>query len=409
MKKILIAETNDLTAGPLAQAIQDLGYEPLFLIQPEEHAGEVLNSLQQVPVRWVQERLDDHGLLKLTKKNNGVAGILTLADLYVPQAARVARCREIRGLAPEVAELNNKAVLQQAMPEYVPPGMVLNAPPSAAERSALVDLLTRFGKLRMKPACGTGGVGQVTIAGKADLDAFLCHCPDWRWVAQVHLPSNQYGLYSLEGFVHQGCLHEVGISRRRRRGATETGSFFPVHSDERITPAVRERMRRVIQTACARVSVAPQAQNFWFHAEFLVGPDGQVFWIDPNLGRIGGAAILWHLALSMGVGPALIARHFVSLTLGIGSLPDLPRARIETESILYTLDTPATITAVDDSESRLPIHVRLVDPGMTVSEYAPDNWDVIGIAVGTAPQKIPAQVDKIRIHTSDGRVLQPCY
>jgi hypothetical protein len=51
----------------------------------------------------------------------------------------------------------------------------------------------------------------------------------------------------------------------------------------------------------------------------------------------------------------------------------------------------------------------LIDPGMAVGEYAPDNRDVIGIAVGRAGQNIPAEVDKIRIHSADGRVLQPCY
>jgi hypothetical protein len=409
MKTILMVETSDMTPGPLARAVTDLGYRPLFLVQPGEHAGDVLRSLSEVRVRWVDGRLDEECLHELTESDDTVAGIVTLADLYVLPAARAARRRGVRGLAPEVAALNDKATLQQTMAENCPPGRVFDTPPSAADRGALQVLLARTGKLRIKPAWGTGGALQATVATGEELDAFLDRCPARRWVAQAYLPGSRYGLYSLEGFVHQGRLHEVGVSRRRRLGATETGTFFPISDDERITPAVRGRMRHILQTACARLPVAPGAQNFWFHSEFLVGGDGEVFWIDPNLGRIGGAAILWHLALSMGVDPSLVARHFVSLTLGIGPLPDLPEPTVPTESLLYVLDTPATVTAVDDSASRLPLHTRLVDPGTAVGAYAQDNRDVLGIAVGRADQHIAAEVDKIRIHTSDGRVLRPCY
>ena len=409
MKTILIVETSDLTPRPLSQSITELGYKPLFLIALGEHAGDVQSALCECPVRYEAGWLDDESLLQLTEKDDSIAGILTLADLYVAPAARLARCRGVKGLAPDIAELNSKAVLQQTMTAFCPTGLVFNTPPTDADRGALQTLLASASKLRIKPAWGTGGALQSTIADLEELNSFLDRCPARCWVAQAYLPPSRYGLYSLEGFVHQGRLHEVGISRRRRRGTTETGTFFPVFSDERITSSARDRMRETIQTACARLPVAPEAQNFWFHAEFLIGSDGDVFWIDPNLGRIGGAAILWHLALSMSVDPALVARHFVSLTLGLAPLPHLPEPRIETESILYILDTPVTVSRVDASDCRLPVHVCLTDPGMAVGEYAPDNWDVIGIAVGRADQNIPAEVDKIRIHSADGRVLQPCY
>src|SRR5262249_35085301 len=152
--------------------------------------------------------------------------------------------------------------LQQMMSEYCPPGTVFNTPPSDGERRALQGLLSHEGKLRIKPAWGTGGAGQATIEDEAELDLFLNQCPAWRWVAQAYLPSSQYGLYSLEGFVHQGLLHEVGISRRRRRGSTETGTFFPVFADERITQDVRRRMQHIIQTACAKIPVKPRLLNF---------------------------------------------------------------------------------------------------------------------------------------------------
>jgi hypothetical protein len=409
MKTLLIAETNDLTPGPLAGAIRELGYRPLFLVHPGEHAGDVLRALQDLPVHWLERQLDEEYLLQLAVENGPVAGVVTLADLYVAPAARAARRAGVPGLAPEVAALNNKAVLQQLLVEFCPPGMSFDSPPTEAERSALGALLARAGTVRIKPAWGTAGVLQVTLRAEAELDAFLDDCPARRWLAQAFLPSSRSGLYSLEGFVHRGRLHELGVSRRRRRGAAETGTFFPVIAEERLTPGVRQRMRLTLETACTRLPLAPEAQNFWFHAEFLVGSDGDVFWIDPNLGRVGGAAILWHLALAMGVDPVLVARHFVCLTLGMAPLPELPAATVLTESILYILETPATITALDDGACRLPFHTRLVDPGMAVGPYAQDNWDCLGIAFGRADQDIPGEVDKIRIHTSDGRRLRPCY
>jgi hypothetical protein len=408
MKKVLIVETNDLSPGLLGRAILELGYQPLFLVHPGEHAGDVLGELASFPVHWVDERLDDEYLLRFLAQDDAIAGIVTLADLFVAAAARAARRAGLPGLAPEIAQMNNKADLQQTMAEYCPPGRPFHTPTTAAERGALHALLAGAGRLRIKPAWGTGGAGQCVVASDAGLDNFLERAPARRWVAQAFLPGSRYGLYSLEGFVHQGRLHDLGISRWRRFGLTQTGNLFPVWADERITPAVRERMRHTLRTACARLPLAPAALNFWFHAEFLVG-SGEVYWIDPNLGRFGGAEIPWHLALSMGVDPTLLARHFVSLTLGLGPLPDLPEPMVETESIGYVLDTPATIAAVDDSACRLPFHRLLIDPGMTVGAYAEDTWDFIGVALGRADQDIPAEVDKIRILTSDGRVLRPCY
>ncbi len=409
-KRLVFIESSDIGVKYSGQAARALGFEPLFLCDLRHYQADPRAQLSEFEViDCPTANIDDLG--RRLQSYTDIAAITSFADIRMRIAYETARRLGVQSIDPTVCALKDKSTVQGLVPEFSPStiAFTLDKVPSA-EISALFQ---RAGSLIIKPVDSAGALGLMAISSQNELTQLreqptLKELPSellrGRWIAQSFVSGE---LISVEGFVSGGRARILGVSRRKKVGATESGSTFP--ADHTLSAGERER---AIAGVLALIERSRYLRGY-FHIEFIVdGRDCTL--IDANIGRIGGGAVAEQIALAYGHDPVDVFKHVLLTSLfperlnECGGLYARPVKELEeTFAILYGLEKGGSLHRV-----RLPLplttfHTQVLGEGAKVSPMGRDDWSWIGIICGRTADSVRV-ASEIEIITDEG-AFKPYY
>ncbi|MFA6434928.1 MAG: hypothetical protein WCW52_09555 [Elusimicrobiales bacterium] len=402
-KHILLIESTNIGAHYSAQAVTEMGYDPVFLCDLSHYHGDTLDQIRRH--RHFDVYTGDVAKLEVFIRTNGLAddlaGVASFQDERLAAAAELALRLGVPGLDRNVSRLKDKGFSFKLVPEYVPITIGFRA--GQTPQDEILDLLGIFKTLVAKPALGAGGAGVLRLDTPEDVALLPAHIAGYklpkeldsgRWIVQAFATGP---LFSLEGYVIDGRINYLGFTGRKKVGMTETGARFPIDPD--LDPSVRKNAKRAVGILVERSGF----RNGYFHVEFIECEDS-CHMIDPNVGRPGGGPVAELLALSYNVPPSVIYKH--ALQVGLfhsdtgNPYGDLSRRR-EAEAILYGLKSGGTIRNVILPEPGACLHTRILGNGAKASPVGQDDWSWVGILSGISGQAESA-AGRIRILTDEG-------
>ena len=173
------------------------------------------------------------------------------------------------------------------------------------------------------------------------------------WLAQPVIDGT---LFSLEGFVENGQIHYIGLSRRSRIKYTESQNFFPV--EDEVEVATYTKLTRILENL-VRLSCY---HNGYFHSEILF--DGaKAYLIDANFGRVGGSSVVLQIAKATGKTIEEIYTHVLETTFSLDrSNPQTfyPTTKQKTLSISYGVNQTSTFINLSLTSAIKSDHIQLV-------------------------------------------------
>jgi biotin carboxylase len=408
MRTLYLVETTDLGTRYCARAARSLGYEPVFLCDPNEYAGDVRAQLLEQRIRVVDSS-SVQAIVEVVARESaqGEAAILSFVDARLEVACLAAVELGLPGLDPAVVELKSKARVAALLPEHTPPTLAFSV--DRLPMRALERLLSEHGRLVVKPSHGAGGAGVFFVDDLAMLRRLAARLESLslpmsmnrsEFVAQAYVKGE---VSSLEGYALEGFFHPLGYTDRKKIGLTECGSEHPV--DARI-PFEADRAMKAAATALVERS---GMRSGYLHVEFILGEDGPVL-IDANAGRLGGGPIGELLAFAHGVEPEAIYRHAIEVALS-GPESEHPYRRPEdrqlASAVLYGLERGGRLLALDLPELGAARHTAVLGSGDEVAAMGSGDWAWVGIVTGQQ-RAVAAALAGLRIHTTVG-VESPCY
>lgn len=408
MRTLYLVETTDLGTRYCARAARSLGYEPVFLCDPNDYAGDVRGQLLEQRIRVV-DTSSVQAIVELVAAESepGEAAISSFVDARLEVACVAAQELGLPGLDPAVVELKSKARVAALLPEHGPRTVAFTA--EQLPMRALEQLFEAHRRLVVKPSQGAGGAGVFFVDDRATLRrlgarlealSLPMSMKRGEFIAQAFVEGE---VYSLEGYALEGVFHPLGYTDRKKIGLTECGSQHPI--DARVPPAADVAMRAGATALVERSGL----RRGYLHVEFILGDAGPVL-IDANAGRLGGGPIAELLAFAHGVEPEAIYRHAMEVAL-FGRESEHPyrpaHERVQASAVLYGLERGGRILAVDVPELREVRHTAVLGSGDQVAAMGSGDWAWIGIVTGQA-QALARALAALRIHTTVG-VEAPCY
>lgn len=407
MKKILLIESSDVGVAYTAQAVESLGFEPVFLVDLKCYSADPLAQIRRYrhydcdtsTSKSVLGRIDE---LRLT----GIAGVISTADTRLKVALEVAMALRVPGLDPSVSNLKDKNWVAELIPEFSPASVSFSGRDIPHVKIAALFELSQ--QVIVKPISGAGGFATIYLRSRDEAAQLARRIAEHRvpsymgeehWIAQ---PVVKGELVSVEGFALDGRPTFLGFSNRKKVGSTETAARFPV--DSRLGPAAVEQAKKACEVLVRRSGFA----NGYFHIEFMITAQ-DAFMIDANMGRVGGGAIAEQLALAHGLSPVQVFRHILEATLFPETLVKHPYEAHpqETFAVFYGVSEKARLERVRLPEGFGGFHTQILGNGSEVSALGANDWAWIGIFSGLAAE-VEAKVNEIRIVTEKGE-LAPQY
>jgi hypothetical protein len=411
MKKIIIIGINAVSAKYLPRALRDVGYEPIFILNPDDYAGEARDELLSCTCypadfdNWPE-------VLELFAENpeitRGVDAISSLYDEKFPLTEYLAQTYGLQHPEPAFAQLAVKAEVLRLVPEYSPATHVFAAKDWATADPAAVG--ARSGAVILKPSVQSGAAGLSHLTSQdtpetvrdAIADSGLWDAQAQTWLLQAKVAGP---LISLEGYVADGRLSFIGFSTRGRIASTEVSNRFP--GDDRLSEQVKAHCTEAVTALVERSGM----RNGYFHCEFIVTEDGP-YLIDGNVGRIVGGPVIEQIALSHGLTPYEILGHVITLGLGAEHAaaepaylaPELARP---TMSFLYGLHGGAMIKSINLPPDTSCLHTQVTPDGAEVLPVGTNDNAWVGMLTGFLDEAI-RDIDRITIETSDG-LRRPAY
>jgi ATP-grasp domain len=425
MKRIVFLESSDIGVRYSGLAARRLGFEPLFICDLGRYQADTRRQLTEFQVIDLAVRGADLQagvdliLSELEKLDGGlaqIAAVTTFADSRLTLACAVAERLGVAGLDPSVPFLKSKRHVQKLVPEASPETFEFSFVGEADERELfpkLIDYLRKYQRVIVKPVDAAGALGLMDLTSEEEIRNIRDHeklrdLPErfWRgsWIAQAFVRGD---LISVEGFARRGEIRILGVSLRKRIGATESASTFPV--DRKLNSGMVNRAQRAVSDLIARSGF----KNGYFHIEFITDGEKATL-IDANVGRIGGGPVAEQIAIAYGVQPVEVFEHVLKTSLQLPmSFPadDVIYAKsieklIETHAVLYGLERGGVLRGIDlppvaAAEKSSFYHTQLLSPGTQVSPMGRDDWSWIGII--SAPTAITNEAAAaIKITTDAG-------
>jgi hypothetical protein len=397
---LAVLECTDAGGAEIGIAITQMGYRPLFLLDPQLYRADVAVSLQNFECAVVDTTNSSDVLALLESMKATLVGVTSLVDSRIPIAAEVARKLDLFGPDPACIVLHDKAEVARFCPEVSPTTQVAGGPRSAT--ATLADWQRSFGDsaVIVKPRMGCGAVGVRRLATSADRRAFMLATPDLdEWVVQEDVAGS---LYSLEGWVGGSGLHFVGWTSRRRIANTETE--LRLEGIDALPHALTTQAKRAIMTLFDRACL----RRGWFHIEFIVDDDhAGLRLIDANVGRTGGAMLPHVLAMALGVRPTELYQHAIETQLwgrSNVSVADSLRPKQIHKCICFCSPRAAMLRAVHLPHPLIrPETLRvtcILGPGDQVTAAGHDDWSWIGFVAGPEDE-VDSYARDIRIQIDD--------
>ncbi len=305
-------------------------------------------------------------------------------------------------------QLNNKADVIRLIANDSPPSIIFNT--DDIPYDALRKTLASNGAIVIKPALSAGAKGIFEVNTENDIKNIYhsmkkeqkkqAKILEQEWIAQSKIDGT---LYSLEGFVANGVIHTIGLSRRTRIQYTESRNEFPVEDE------INTESYQRIKAAVENLVKTSNYKNGYFHSEFLVN-DQNVFLIDANFGRVAGGGIAMQMALASGKTIAEIYAHVVDVTF-FGDKAEheyfYPSEKMKTLSIDYGVNQAAKLIKIELPKEMKSQHVQLIDDGKVLQPVGYNNRSWIGLVIGER-NEVLKDMSGIAILTDNGS-LNPVF
>lgn len=406
MKKIIIIGINPAGAKYLPRSLRDVGYEPIFILDPDDFAGDSRDALRDCTCYPADIENWPEVLRMFAERpeiTRGVDAISSLYDEKFPLTEQLARIYGLRHPEPAYARLAEKAEVARLIPEYCPPTHVFAAGDWATADPAAVG--AHSGGVVLKPSVQAGAVGLANLTSRdtpetvraAIATSGLVDAQEQTWLLQAKIAGR---LISLEGYARDGEVRFIGFSVRGRIRSTEVSNLFPGHAQ--LSEQVRVRCTDAVTALVQRGGM----RNGYFHCEFIATEDS-AYLIDANAGRFAGGAVVEQIALSHGVTPHEILGHVITLGLDgeraaePGYLaPELGRP---TMGFFYGLADGGLVKSITVPPDTTCLHTQVTPDGTEVLPVGENDEVWVGMLTGFLDEAV-RDIDRITIETADG----PC-
>jgi hypothetical protein len=365
MKAILFLGTSLVGAQYISDAVSELGYRPIFLLNIDEYSGDPRRAIERCEYYQADvNSLSD--ILRAIRENNltnNAIAVTSLLDETLHHACAVAKQLNIQGPDAALSLLIDKSAVREIIPEFSPPSFVVSLPNLSEEKlNKFVEQNASFKEFMIKPGISSGAVGISILNQPITTDQIkkiigestIENAVNQNWIIQPRIMGT---LYSLEGYVQDEKSHFLGFSKRIRKEFTEIASEFPADNE------IPESIQQYCQQAVMALAKRSGYKNGYFHCEFIITSDSS-FFIDGNMGRIAGSAIAQQIALIHGKNPTDIYKHVFDLGLFKGSgTSDFQYERITNEvtlNINYCLPKSAVVLDAIIPEDMTSYHTQII-------------------------------------------------
>lgn len=404
MRHILIVGINKVSIKYVCEAIRSAGFEPILSVDPSgfhRAAKSVFEGVTCIPAFT-----DKDALSAYLKSNPTLVGVIhsvtTFFDELFPVISAIAQEFGFNAPPSVFGKLSSKEFVGGLIPEHVPAESCV----SLANGDFVIPWLTpgQPNDVVLKPAVGSGavattmlsidvGVDPASVIKSAILESGVDDPQNIAWIVQAHCVGD---LVSMEGYVQDGRVVLLGLSRRDRVGFTEVANQFP--ADAQIACSVRSKIETAVRDLISRSSF----DNGFFHCEFIA-TESTAYLIDANMGRLGGASIVEQIALAYELAPATVLQHVALLPLGLldTSLQYKPvEACRLTLSYWYCLDHEAIVYDWE-TPPMASIHTPIANVGSVIQPIGTSDYAWIGMLTGYA-EVVAREIGEVLIHTDRG-------
>jgi hypothetical protein len=404
MRHVLIVGINKVSIKYVCDAIRSAGFEPILSVDPSGFHGAAKAVFEGVTC--IPAFTDTDALSGYLKANEALVGkihsITTFFDELFPVVSEIAETFGFNAPPAVFARLSSKEFVGGLIPEHVPAESCV----ALADGDFVLPWLTPGVKndVVLKPAVGSGAVATTMLSISADVDpasviksAILESGIDdpegIAWIVQAHCVGD---LVSMEGFVQDGRVVFLGLSRRDRVGFTEVANQFPANQ------LIDQSVRSEIETAVRDLVSRSAFDNGFFHCEFIATPS-TAYLIDANMGRLGGASIVEQIALAYDLPPATVLQHVALLPLGLldATLEYKPVEECrQTLSYWYCLDHEAIVHDWEVPQMA-SIHTPIANVGSVIQPIGTSDYAWIGMLTGYA-EVVVREIGQVLVHTDRG-------
>jgi hypothetical protein len=397
----------------LPATAQALGYSPVFLLNIDEYSGDPRSAIElcehyKADVNSIDDILraiEEHQFM------DEVVAVTSLLDETLQNACVIAERYGIVGPDPALVQLTDKALVRKLIPELSPPTLTFTWSEFSAEKARrFFEEHNTYSEFVLKPGISSGGVGISILNHNTtgdEIRRLMCKssiesAKQQNWIIQPRIAGT---LYSLEGFVRNGQAFFLGFCKRVRKELTEVAAEFPV--DKELSPFVQQKCQKAVEALVQRSGYL----NGYFHCEFLINSDS-VYFLDGNMGRIVGGAVVQQFALIYGIHAVEIYKHVFDLGLfkethTQGSFQYTRISEEPTLSIYYCLTQSAIVLSVSVPANIISFHTQIASNGREIATVGGNDSAWVGFLAGFK-ETVITEIQQIKINTNKGSVL-PFY
>ena len=405
MKYIALIECTDAGGVGIGMAVTQMGYRPLFLLDPQLYRADTGLALQHFECRTVNTHSIDAIINELNPIRDQIAAIATLVDGRISIAAEVANKMGIPGPDSACIVLKDKAEVAKWCAVCSAPSLVL----SADKKIAKTSLIEKFNgkKIIAKQRQGFGAIGIKILFSEDEKQNFIdeTNCLD-EWLIQEYFPGK---LYSLEGWLDSSGVHILGWSSRKKINNTESEFKFEGFNtiDTELTDSARVTIEYLFKKAGLR--------RGWFHIEFLIDIENKnMILIDANIGRIGGAMLPHVLAMSLNIQVTDLYQHALEIQIfGKSHIEILPPKKLKKFYKCICFGSPHETVIQNVLLPKYPLEIgnlkviRILGAGDHVAAMGKDDMSWIGFVAGEE-SVVDAYAKQIYIKTIN-QIYQATY
>ena len=404
MKYIAIVECTDAGGFEIGMAVIQMGYRPVFVLNPEGYKADLLTSLTNFKI-IESDTTNAENIAQAIKLFDGeIVALTTLVDSRIAPTTEAAEKASLFGPDHACIILKDKDLVAKLCEEYSLPTLSFK---KDADKAMLLNFLPEK-PIILKKRQGCGAVGIEYLHSQSQRANFLKKTDGLEdWIAQEYFTGR---LYSIEGFVSEEGISFLGWTSRKKIQNTETEFRFEGFDtiNSIITSQAKEAVTLLLQRA--------HYQKGWFHIEFLINfEENKIALIDANIGRTGGAMLPHVLAMSHKQTASNIYQHAIEIQLFGKSNIRIESNKNDTtiyKCICYGSPTETVIQQVILPRVKLLNSgirvINILGEGTTVSKIGTDDWSWIGFVAGEE-NKVDQFVSKIKIKTNSNQLLSASF
>lgn len=408
MKKIIFIDASHISSPSAAKACENMGYEPVFILNPELYRGDILKDISCYTL-YFEDTSRYENIIQCIQDNDisDVEAVMSLTDRAMRNAIQVALALDVKGPDLALLYLLQKEITSKLALEGSPETLSFNL--TDFNPNKISQLLDRHGKLVVKPSEISASIGSFSIDLETNVneipriieETYSSNLAKGTWLAQQYIEGE---FFSLEGYIENGDVNIVGATYRERHENTLTVAYFP--GEKQIDPDSFAMAKEII----SKVLVRSKLLNGYFHSEFLAS-GGKSYLIDANIGRIAGGSISQLIADSNSIPLSKVMEHVIRLTLFPNSLPlESPYKGnlIECMGVTYGAPESCKLGSIHIPECTKSKHVQLCNENDDLKKVGVDGSGWVGILTGS---KVNVETDivNIRIKTNSGELLTPVW